>query len=65
MLTVNGQPLDYEPGMTVADVLQRKKYVFRMLAIWVNGDFVPRNAYAKTPVPDGADVQVIHMICGG
>jgi sulfur carrier protein len=65
MLIVNGEPLDYEEGMTVADVLARRNYIFRMLAIWVNGVFVPRTEYAATPVPDGAEVQVIHMISGG
>jgi sulfur carrier protein len=65
MLKVNGEPLEYENGMTVADVLQRRRFIFRMLAVWINGVFVPRNAYASTPVPDGAEVQVIHMISGG
>ena len=65
MITVNGEPLEYRHGMTVADVLKAKKFIFRMLAIWVNGGFVARGTYDTTPVPDGADVQVIHMISGG
>ena len=65
MITVNGEPLEHEPGMTVADVLERRKYIFRMLAVWIDGVFVPRRAYTATPVPDGADVKVIHMISGG
>ena len=28
-------------------------------------EFVARRAYGKTPVPDGADVKVIHMMAGG
>jgi sulfur carrier protein len=65
MITVNSEPLEHEAGMTVADVLRRRKFIFRMLAVWINGEFVPRNAYSSTPVPDEADVQVIHMISGG
>jgi sulfur carrier protein len=65
MIAVNGEPLEHDPGMTVADVLRRRKFIFRMLAVWVDGVFVPRSAYAATPVPDEADVQVIHMISGG
>jgi sulfur carrier protein len=65
VVTVNGQPLDYRDGMSVADVLKARNYIFRMLAVSVNGQFVPRKAYATTIVPDGADVQVIHMISGG
>jgi thiamine biosynthesis protein ThiS len=65
MITVNGEPLEHDPGMTVADVLGRRKFIFRMIAVWVDGTFVPRSAYAATPVPDKSDVQVIHMISGG
>jgi sulfur carrier protein len=65
MLQVNDQPLAYEPGMTVADILQRRNYIWRMLGVFVNGEFVPRAAYARTPVPDGAEVKVIHQIAGG
>jgi sulfur carrier protein len=65
MITVNGEPLEHDPGMTVADVLQKRRFIFRMLAVWVDGVFVPRRTYAATPVPDKADVKVIHMISGG
>lgn len=65
MITVNGEPLEYTPGMTVADVLRQKNFIFRMLVVQVNGQLVRRRDYATTPVPDGAEVQVIHMISGG
>ncbi len=65
MLIVNDEPLEYDEGMTVADVLKKKNYIFRMLAVWVNGQFVARGTYDKAPVPDGAEVKVLHMIAGG
>jgi thiamine biosynthesis protein ThiS len=65
MLTVNDEPLDYEAGMTVADILKRRNYIWRMLAVFVNGEFVPRGTYDKAPVPDHAEVKVIHQIAGG
>ncbi|MCX6544921.1 MAG: sulfur carrier protein ThiS [Acidobacteria bacterium] len=65
MLVVNDEPLDYDAGMTVADVLKKRSYIWRLLAVFVNGTFVPRGTYDKTPVPDGADVKVIHQIAGG
>ena len=65
MICVNGEPLEYESGMTVADVLKLRNYAFRMLAVWIDGALVPRKAYALTSVPDGAEVQVLHMIAGG
>jgi thiamine biosynthesis protein ThiS len=65
MITVNGSPHDHTPGMTVADVLRIKNFIFRMLVVQVNGTLVKRADYATTTVPDGADVQVIHLISGG
>lgn len=65
MLQVNDEPLEYEPGMTVETILQRKNYKFRMLAVWIDGEFVARGTYKTTPVNDGADVKVVHMIAGG
>jgi sulfur carrier protein len=65
MITVNTEPMDWREGMTVSDILKARNYVFRMIAVQVNGELVPRGTYEKTIVPDGADVQVIHMISGG
>jgi len=65
MLIVNDEPLEYEPGMTVADVLKRRNYIWRLLAVFINGEFVQRGTYDRTPVPDGATVKVIHQIAGG
>lgn len=65
MITVNSEAMPHRPGMTVQDILDERKYIFRMLAVSVNGQIVARKDYAATKVPDGADVQVIHMISGG
>ncbi len=65
MITVNNEPMEHRPGMTVQDILDTRNYIFRMLAVSVNGEIVARKDYKTTRVPDGADVQVIHMISGG
>jgi thiamine biosynthesis protein ThiS len=51
--------------MTVAEILKARNYIFRMLVVQVNGELVRRGTYDQAVVPDGADVQVIHMISGG
>ncbi len=65
MIIVNGQQMDWRPGMTVAEILAIRNYIFRMLVIQVNGELVKRGTYDKVVVPDGANVEVIHMISGG
>lgn len=65
MITVNGEPLDWQSGMTVADILKIRNYIFRMLVVQVNGQLVKRGTYGQAVVPDRANVEVIHMISGG
>jgi sulfur carrier protein len=65
MINVNGVPLIWHDGMTVAEILKIRNYIFRMIAVQVNGDLVRRGTYDTVVVPDDADVQVIHMISGG
>jgi sulfur carrier protein ThiS len=33
--------------------------------VQINGELIKRGSYDMAVVPDGADVQVIHMISGG
>ncbi len=65
MIVVNEEPLDWHEGMTVRDVLRAKNYRFPMLIIHVDGLLIPKPDYDTAPVPDGAVVQVIHLISGG
>jgi thiamine biosynthesis protein ThiS len=66
VIRVNAQyDVAYRPGMTVQDVLDALKFSFRMVVVRVNGEIVLRKDFATTEVPDGAEVQAIHMISGG
>jgi thiamine biosynthesis protein ThiS len=65
MITVNDEPVEYEPGMTVADLLRRQDVAVTMLAVWLDGELVPRDAYDTTPVRDGASLQIVPIIIGG
>jgi sulfur carrier protein len=66
MITVNGDEFSWREGLTVQDILDEKKFTFKLLSVWINDEPVRnRGDYSVTPVPDGADVQVIHMISGG
>jgi sulfur carrier protein len=65
MLQVNDLPLEYDPGMTVRDILKKRNYVWRMIAVFVDGELVPKAKYDTRKVPDGAEVKVIHQIAGG
>jgi sulfur carrier protein len=66
MIKVNGDELDWREGMTVQDVLREKNFSFPMISVWINGEPVKnRSDYSITPVPNGGEIEVIHMISGG
>jgi thiamine biosynthesis protein ThiS len=51
--------------MTVQDLLDALNFTFRMIAVRINGQPVLRADYATTAIPDGAEVQALHLISGG
>ena len=51
--------------LTINELLQIKKFTFKMLVIKVNGILVKKNEYDKVTVKDGDDVMVLHLISGG
>lgn len=65
MIKVNGEPLEWFPGMTVRDAIREKNYVFPLLVVRINGRLVARKDYDKTMIPDEAEVDIIHLISGG
>jgi sulfur carrier protein len=65
MICVNQEEMEWEAGMTVQDILDRRKYTFPLIVVKVNDQLVRRESYATYQVPDEADVQVIHLISGG
>lgn len=64
-ITVNREPMDWHPGLTVEDILKKRRYTFRMLVIKVDGKVVKKDTWAGAEVPEGADVQVLHLMSGG
>lgn len=65
MIQVNGDPMAWQAGMTVLDVLRARNFKFPLLIITVDGTFVAKKDYPTTAVPDGAEVKVVHLISGG
>jgi sulfur carrier protein len=65
LISVNGEPMDWRPGMKVRDVLRERKYVFPLLIVRVDGALVARDSYDAREVPDGSTVDVVHLMSGG
>lgn len=65
MITVNGKKMRWESGMTITAIIERLNYVFPMVVVKVNGSVVKREDFPILDVPDGASVEIIHLISGG
>jgi len=65
MIRVNGDQSPWREGMTIRDLLEERNFTFPMIAVWVNGTPHKREEFASVRIPDGAEVQAIHMISGG
>lgn len=62
---VNETKLPWREGMVVRDALTMMNYTFKMLVIKLNGELIKKESYDSTPIPQNADLKVIHLISGG
>ncbi|AOT68204.1 sulfur carrier protein ThiS [Geosporobacter ferrireducens] len=65
MIKVNGRDSDWEENLTVEKLLQNKRYTYPKIIVRINGELINREEYASTPIRDGDDVKVIHLLAGG
>jgi thiamine biosynthesis protein ThiS len=65
MITVNGRPVDHEEGESVTDLLKRMDYLFPLVIVKIDGKLVQRDEYQGSLVPDGSEIEVIHLTSGG
>ena len=63
--TVNGHPVDLEPGATVADLVAATCDSPNGVAVALNREVVPRNTWGATRVGAGDDVEIVTAAAGG
>ena len=52
-------------SMNVTELLQAKKFTFKIITIKVNGKFIKKDEYNATLINEGDDVAAIHLLTGG
>jgi sulfur carrier protein len=61
----NRDEIAWKDGLTVSALLERFRYTFPHIIVKIDGEVIPPVEYPTHTIPDGADVQVIHLIAGG
>jgi len=64
-ITVNGEPRAMEAQATLADLIAALGQPPEAIATAINGEFVPRDARAATPLREGDAVFTFQAITGG
>jgi len=65
-ITLNNEPLTVEGEIiTIARLLELKKYTFRLRIVKINGRLISRDSYEDEVVSNGDNVSVIYLMSGG
>ena len=64
-ITVNGKDVELDSPMTVQQLLETTHVPPNYLAVEVNTDVVPREAYTDLMVQNGDQVEVVTLVGGG
>ena len=52
-------------SMTISEMLELKRFSFRMRIIKINGTLIGRDDYETTVINDGDNVQMLYLMSGG
>lgn len=65
MVKVDGKNLAWHEGMTVADLLRELNDSYPYALVRIDGRAVTGHEFDKAPVPDNAEVFLVHLVAGG
>ncbi len=64
-VTVNGKPMDLEPGTTVEGLLALLGVPRQYLAVAVNREVTPKSEYTAVKLAEGDRVEIVRPMGGG
>ncbi|MGI6010737.1 MAG: sulfur carrier protein ThiS [Ruminococcus sp.] len=65
MIYINGQEMEYRPGISLSQLLEELGYDTKRIAVEKNQEIVPRAAYENTAVEEGDHLEVVRFVGGG
>jgi sulfur carrier protein len=64
-ITVNGKPMDVEPGLTVERLLTLLNVKREYTAVAVNREITPKATYTTVTLSEGDKVEIVRPMGGG
>ncbi len=64
-IILNGKPLSLEGGITVETLLTARGYDGKLVAVAVNGEFLPKAEYQKFIVSHNNEIEIVAPMQGG
>jgi thiamine biosynthesis protein ThiS len=65
-ILLNNREEEFEGNsMTVSEMLERRKFTFRLRIIKINGNLIIRDNYSSTLIHEGDKVQMLYLMSGG
>jgi thiazole synthase/sulfur carrier protein len=65
-ITLNNRPETFErESITVSELLELKRFTFRLRVVKVNGILIPKEKQDSTLIHNGDNVQILYLMSGG
>lgn len=64
-ITLNGQTTHINAKQSIQVFLQENGYADKLVAVAVNGSFVPRSDHAQTLLQEGDEIDIVAPMQGG
>jgi len=65
MVVFNGEERSCREGWTLADLVAELGLAGRRIAVEINRDIVPRDAYSSYRLQPSDEIEVVHFVGGG
>ncbi len=64
-ITLNGEPQQLDKKQTIEMLLEHNGYNGKLVAVAVNGEFIPKTTYVETTINDGDKIEIVAPMQGG
>lgn len=64
-ITLNGESQTIEQKITIEKMLEQKGYNGKLVAVALNGEFLPKENYETTNIEDNDKIEIVAPMQGG